>query len=64
MKKICTSKMTEITGGKLSPHTVIFGCTLTAAAAGLAAAASGGLLAYIGILALTQAGCMAIEMPW
>lgn len=64
MKSITHSDMAVTVGGGRSPILVIAGCTLLAAAAGGAAMSSGGILAFVGIAALSQAGCVAIEMPW
>lgn len=64
MKSLEVNQLEIVSGGlsNAEAQMKIIGCTLGAAAAGYAALASVGLLAFVGIAALTQAGCVATSL--
>jgi hypothetical protein len=65
MKKINTHQMSQIGGsGEKNAHAKILGCSLATAAVGASLVFSAGLLTLVGAMALTQAGCVAIEIDW
>ena len=60
MKKLNNEQMINLSG-KMGAHGKILGCSIVAAVAAGSILFSAGMLSVVGVLVLTQAGCIAIE---